>query len=69
MAEVRRTGPGAVVGNVALYGTLTVAAILFLVPFYLLIRNGTEMAAFDLREVQGSDLDFPGPLGLTAELV
>lgn len=40
MAEVRRTGPGAVIGNVALYGTLTVAAILFLVPFYLLIRNG-----------------------------
>jgi multiple sugar transport system permease protein len=40
MAEVRRTGSRAVIGNVALYGTLTVAAILFLVPFYLLIRNG-----------------------------
>ena len=40
MAEVRPTGSRAVAGAAALYGVLVVAAILFLVPFYLLVRNG-----------------------------
>jgi len=40
MAEVRRTGPRAAVGAGALYGVLVVAAVLFLVPFYLVLRNG-----------------------------
>jgi len=40
MAEVRAGGTRALAGNVALYGTLGVAAVLFLVPFYLLLRNG-----------------------------
>ena len=40
MAEVRPTGPRAAAGTAALYGVLVVAAILFLVPFYLLVRNG-----------------------------
>ena len=40
MAEVRPTGPRAVAGAAALYGVLIVAAVLFLIPFYLLVRNG-----------------------------
>ena len=41
MAEVRpRGGPGGRVGATVLYGVLVVAAILFLVPFYLVVRNG-----------------------------
>jgi multiple sugar transport system permease protein len=40
MAEVRPTGPRAVVARSALYGVLIVAAVLFLVPFYLVVRNG-----------------------------
>ena len=40
MAEVRPTGPRAVVGAAALYGVLIIAAVLFLIPFYLLVRNG-----------------------------
>jgi multiple sugar transport system permease protein len=40
MAEVRPTGPRAVVAAAAVYGVLVVAAVLFLVPFYLLVRNG-----------------------------
>lgn len=40
MAEVRPTGPCAIASAAALYGVLAVAAILFLVPFYLVLRNG-----------------------------
>ncbi len=40
MAEVRPTGPRAVAGAAALYGVLIIAAVLFLIPFYLLVRNG-----------------------------
>jgi multiple sugar transport system permease protein len=40
MAEVRPTGPRAVAGRTALYAVLVGAALLFLVPFYLLVRNG-----------------------------
>jgi multiple sugar transport system permease protein len=40
MAEVRSTGRRAVVARSALYGVLIVAALLFLVPFYLVVRNG-----------------------------
>ena len=40
MAEVRPTGPRATAVAAALYGVLVVAAVLFLVPFYLLVRNG-----------------------------
>jgi len=40
MAEVRPTGPRAIASAAALYGVLAVAAILFLVPFYLVLRNG-----------------------------
>lgn len=40
MAAVRSSGTKAAVGAFALYGVLTVAALLFLVPFYLLLRNG-----------------------------
>jgi multiple sugar transport system permease protein len=40
MAEVRARGPRAVVGRTVLYGVLAVAAVLFLIPFYLIVRNG-----------------------------
>lgn len=40
MAEVRPTGPRAVAGATVLYGVLIVAVVLFLVPFYLVVRNG-----------------------------
>ena len=50
MAEVRPTGTRATVANVALYATVGVAAILFLVPFYLVLRNGLS-----------SDLDISSP--------
>ena len=40
MAEVRARGPRAGAGATVLYGVLIAAAILFLVPFYLLVRNG-----------------------------
>ena len=50
MAEVRPTGTRATVANVALYTTVGVAAILFLVPFYLVLRNGLS-----------SDLDISSP--------
>ena len=40
MAEVRPTGSRAVAGVAAIYGLLIVTAILFLIPFYLLVRNG-----------------------------
>lgn len=40
MAEVRSRGPRAVVSTTAVYGVLVVAAVLFLIPFYLLVRNG-----------------------------
>ena len=40
MAEVRPTGPRAVAGATAAYGVLVVAVVLFLLPFYLLVRNG-----------------------------
>jgi len=40
MADVRPTGPRAIASAAALYGVLAVAAILFLVPFYLVLRNG-----------------------------
>lgn len=40
MAEVRPTGPRAVVSAAVLYGVLAIAAILFLIPFYLVLRNG-----------------------------
>lgn len=40
MAEVRPRGVRATAGAAALYGVLIVAAIMFLVPFYLLVRNG-----------------------------
>jgi multiple sugar transport system permease protein len=40
MAEVRPTGARAAAGTAALYGVLIVAAIFFLIPFYLLVRNG-----------------------------
>lgn len=40
MAEVRATGPRALAGRTALYAVLVLAAVLFLVPFYLLVRNG-----------------------------
>jgi multiple sugar transport system permease protein len=40
MAEVRRRGPRAALSATVLYGVLVVAAILFLVPFYLIVRNG-----------------------------
>lgn len=40
MAEVRPTGSRAVVGAGTLYGVLVIAAILFLIPFYLVVRNG-----------------------------
>jgi multiple sugar transport system permease protein len=53
MAEVRPTGPRAAAGTAALYGVLIVAAILFLVPFYLLVRNGLstdlEISAADWK--------------------
>ena len=40
MAEVRSTGRRAVAAATALYAVLVGAAVLFLVPFYLLVRNG-----------------------------
>jgi multiple sugar transport system permease protein len=40
MAEVRPTGARAFAGATALYGVLAVAAALFLIPFYLIVRNG-----------------------------
>jgi multiple sugar transport system permease protein len=40
MAMVRPTGPRAAVGTGVLYLVAGVAAILFLIPFYLLVRNG-----------------------------
>lgn len=39
MAMVRPVGPRARVAAVAMYVTLAVAAVLFLIPFYLLVRN------------------------------
>lgn len=53
MAEVRPTGPRAVAGATAAYGVLVVAVVLFLLPFYLLVRNGLstdqEISAPDWR--------------------
>jgi multiple sugar transport system permease protein len=53
MAEVRATGPRAVAGRTVLYAVLVVAALLFLVPFYLLVRNGLstdlDISASDWR--------------------
>lgn len=40
MPEVRPTGPRAAASSAVLYGVLTVATILFLIPFYLVVRNG-----------------------------
>ena len=40
MAEVRATGRRAMIGATALYAVLIGAAVLFLIPFYLLVRNG-----------------------------
>ncbi len=40
MAEVRPRGPRAAAGTAALYGVLIFAAVLFLIPFYLIVRNG-----------------------------
>jgi multiple sugar transport system permease protein len=40
MAEVRPTGPRAVAGRTVLYAVLVLATVLFLVPFYLVVRNG-----------------------------
>jgi multiple sugar transport system permease protein len=40
MAEVRPTGPRAVAGRTVLYAVLVLASVLFLVPFYLVVRNG-----------------------------
>jgi multiple sugar transport system permease protein len=40
MAEVRPTGPRAVAGRTVLYAVLVLATALFLVPFYLVVRNG-----------------------------
>ena len=40
MAEVRSTGMRAAASTAVLYGVLGVAAILFLIPFYLVVRNG-----------------------------
>jgi multiple sugar transport system permease protein len=50
MAEVRASGPRAVAARTALYGVLVVAALLFLVPFYLVVRNGLS-----------TDLDLSAP--------
>jgi multiple sugar transport system permease protein len=50
MAEVRPTGPRAVAARSALYGVLIVAALLFLIPFYLIVRNGLS-----------TDLDLSAP--------
>lgn len=50
MAEVRPTGPRAIASATALYAVLVGAAILFLIPFYLLVRNGLS-----------SDLDISAP--------
>lgn len=46
MAEVRPTGPRATASITAVYGVLVLAAMLFLLPFYLIVRNGlsTEQA-------------------------
>lgn len=40
MAEVRAKGARATAGMVGIYGVLIIAAILFLIPFFLLVRNG-----------------------------
>jgi len=40
MAAVRASGPRAALTSAVLYGVLAVAAVVFLVPFYLLMRNG-----------------------------
>lgn len=51
MAEVRNRGPRAVAGSTVVYGVLIVAAVAFVVPFYLLLRNGlsteSELSARD----------------------
>jgi multiple sugar transport system permease protein len=50
MAEVRPTGRRAVAGRTVLYAVLVLAAVLFLVPFYLIVRNGLS-----------TDLDLSSP--------
>jgi multiple sugar transport system permease protein len=37
--------PGRILGNVLRYGTLIILAILFLIPFYLIVRNGLSTDA------------------------
>lgn len=54
MAAVRASGPRAVIGAAVLYGVLIVAAVLFLVPFYLIVRNGLST---DL-EISSADWQF-----------
>jgi multiple sugar transport system permease protein len=54
MAEVRATGPRAVAGATAAYGVLVVAAVLFLLPFYLLVRNGLSTD----QEISAPDWQF-----------
>lgn len=39
MARRRRTRPGKVVGTTILYVALGIATVLFLIPFYLIVRN------------------------------
>jgi multiple sugar transport system permease protein len=50
MAEVRPTGPRAVAGRTVLYAVLVLATVLFLLPFYLVVRNGLS-----------TDLDLSAP--------
>lgn len=61
MAEVRASGRRAVATAAVLYGVLAVTAVLFLVPFYLVVRNGLstdlEISAPDWRFFP-SDLHF-----------
>jgi multiple sugar transport system permease protein len=54
MAEVRATGRRAVAGATAAYGVLAVAVVLFLLPFYLLVRNGLSTD----QEISAPDWQF-----------
>lgn len=54
----RRTTAGKI-GNVGLYAALTVASVLFLIPFYLIIRNALSTE----KDIVGAEwVWFPSPL-------
>ncbi|MFC9926045.1 carbohydrate ABC transporter permease [Streptomyces sp. NPDC127190] len=50
----RRTGRGSVLGNTGLYLAVSIAAVLFLIPFYLIVRNALSTD----QEITGENWKF-----------